>query len=675
MRLGRWGWLGVLAALVACSGGVDAPPEGDTDVPNATQTVVLTAEGAVVTLGAEAIRDPSVSFVLDPVAPSVALPDGAVALTGVYALHPEDIRFAAPISLSFDASAPGRGQVLRLADAADAWLSHDFIDVGSTASFQALRSGTFVVVQAPAPSDGDADGVGDDEDCDDDDPAVGAPVLATVWVEAGERVQDAITAATGGDVIGVSAGTFDEVLSLLGKSLRLVSRCPQGAVLDGGGRGLPILTYDGGAAGSLEGFVLRNGEATDGGAVFIGSAAPALLGNRFLRNEATRDGGAVFVDDTSGPVRIEGNTFVDNLAGRHGAGLATGGAHDVVVQGNVFSDNVAISSGGAIYLGGRGSRVVQANTISGGAAELGGGLAGVGALSLLENTFSLNRAELRGGAVYLSEATLTMSGGVLEGNVAALLSGGAIALQDVGFSIVGVTLRANQAGTDGGAIDVLGGAGELVDCSLVDNVAASDGGGLSLDVAPVGGEPARVQGCVFEQNHAVERGGAAIDVTDSALGAVSFDGNRYDNNTTDGAGGALYLLGSAATCADEAFEDNNAGADGGAIAGEDWIGALSASSFLRNAATGRGGAIVLLGVSEPRVWGNGFDGNEAYEVSESGGALRVEVGATPRSEDGAPWDRVDRPQCGPEPFNTYATIAPNLPDDVAFADGGACVEP
>jgi hypothetical protein len=672
----RW-WMSWAVMSAACSGVDGSPTKGDTDtdVPDPAVAVVLEADGARVTISAEALRDPSVAFALGLVEDPVALPEGAVPLTGVYALTPADARFDAPVEVVFDAGRGGRGQLLRLADDGSVWRTLDHLDVTTVAAFEVLRFGTFVVVEAPEPADADADGVGDDEDCDADDAEVGAPPLATVWVRPGELIQDALREAGSGDVVGVAGGVYAEVISVLGKDLRLVSRCPGAAVLDGGRVGLPIVTYDGGAAGSLEGFVLRNGEATDGAAVFIGPGSPAILGNRFEDNEASRDGGAIFVDDTTDLVRVEGNTFVDNLAGRRGGGLATGGTHEVQVIDNRFARNVAISAGGSIHLGGTGSRSLERNTVEESVADEGGGLAGTGAVTLIDNTFSDNRADGRGGAVHLSEATLTLEGGRLEDNQAIGFSGGALALEESRFSVHGVTLDGNQAGTDGGAIDVLGGGGAITACTFSGNEAASDGGALWLDVAAGEVEVTTIEGCLLTGNSAAGRGGAAVDVSDPAIGAVAFSGNTWDANTSEGSGGALYLLATSTTLLGEAFVDNVADQGGGAIVGEDWVGATSEGTFSGNLAGGFGGALHLLGTTEARVWNNQFDGNGADLVGESGGAVRIEAGAAALDEAGVAWERVDHPQCGDEPANTYGSSVPNTPDDVAFADGGACALP
>jgi predicted outer membrane repeat protein len=143
-----------------------------------------------------------------------------------------------------------------------------------------------------------------------------------------------------------------------------------------------------------------NGSTASGGAIFVENTNYLALRNSvFTHNMASGWGGAISIG--GGTHILDGNSFIDNHAGRGGAidvSHVTG--LNLTVEKNLFSMNVASEYGGAInFLDfGTPSILVENNTFSANRSGMKGGAVYTAAsLELLNNTFSDNRADDSGG--------------------------------------------------------------------------------------------------------------------------------------------------------------------------------------------------------------------------------------------------------------------------------------
>jgi len=312
------------------------------------------------------------------------------------------------------------------------------------------------------------------------------------------------------------------------------------------GRSGGALAVVGGSA-SVTGAAFEGNFAAKGGAIAVTDEAVTVtvLNTTFTVNAATVLGGALFVDGQATLVNRK-STFAANTAsakGGKGGAVAVAGNGSYVAANNTYLANRAEEAGGALYVSaddpataekasvavtrssfydnnavGRGGAVAQdggeslltdvifaesGNTTSrglGNFAERGGAIALTGGKMELVSTsnggtsFTGNTASKDGGAIYVKDAELAMSGKGsfrFAGNVAdaATGKGGAIAIEgasdvriDSDVTIVGDGDSARAEAAQGGAIYV-GDTSSLEMCGdlTVSGVEASkDGGAVYL---------------------------------------------------------------------------------------------------------------------------------------------------------------------------------------------------
>ena len=116
---------------------------------------------------------------------------------------------------------------------------------------------------------------------------------------------------------------------------------------------------------------------------------------------------------------------------------------------------------------GPGALTLENITLKGGLADSGGAIYNAGTLTIRRSTLRDNVATLWGGGLTSAFGFLTVESSSFIGNSA--LTGGAIYSNDIRASIVNSTFSANRAANYGGGIDVQGGSLTIVNSTLYGN--------------------------------------------------------------------------------------------------------------------------------------------------------------------------------------------------------------
>ena len=483
----------------------------------------------------------------------------------------------------------------------------------------------------------------------------GISSAATLSVGAAQpytTINDALAAATDGDLIEVEAGDYPETLNVAVDVEIVGLGGLAGTSLSGSGA--PAVTVDD-AVVSLSGFTLNptaargiivvNGAeftGTDldisgfsvtnynaGAAVLADSATVSLVDVLMDGNSSDGDAAAVALFNATGSfVRV---TVSNSYSAFDGAV----GVYDseLFVDDSVFANNVADDDGGAFDID-QGAAVVMVGT-----------------------TFENNRADDAGGAINTQQTSdLALVDCIFDGNVASEFpdsdsTGGAVRIRfDSNLTASGTQFLNNNAEADGGALRLEGGNHDLSGNTFADNVSVDDlGGAIAADAGAdlvidgdvfdanlgdlggaiylTGDGDTEILNSVFTANEAANRGGAIRWFSDSGNSGLDVRFSIFDANISGTTGGAFAVTnaggggGSPFNLVNNSFHANASGAGGGAVYVNN-MGEVygEANTFCANNATLQGGAVFIDGgATNTHEWlGNLFVENTSGDM---GGAI------------------------------------------------------
>jgi hypothetical protein len=229
------------------------------------------------------------------------------------------------------------------------------------------------------------------------------------------NLETAINGATEGEVFELSESCVTNVDVTSTKAFTLQGN--GSAVLSPKTSGTPIIrSTTEGMRFTLQELVFKNGMSTDeGGAIDIesGKESVTLHDDTFLANTAGNGGGAVYITDVgqagSEPTVIEGDTFGAAGEGNRADGIAGGGAYlrlsgPLRVTGNSFLDNEVTSN-----FGGGGGLDLEPSDAKTATAPI----------EVLDNTFTENRVLDSGGGAFIEAGdnqTVTLEGNLFSAN-------------------------------------------------------------------------------------------------------------------------------------------------------------------------------------------------------------------------------------------------------------------
>jgi len=500
-------------------------------------------------------------------------------------------------------------------------------------------------------------------------PLLSTAAAATLTVEADgsgdyTSISAAISAAVDGDEISVGAGTWYESLSAGSKRLTITgSAGAESVIIDASGASSAISTM---GTLTVRDLTLRNdggrglttfeAEVTVSGVIFddlgdtdeYGSAIQ-ITGGTLTLSESTIDGGYALygmIYIYGGGSLIATDSTLEKSEATNGAGIYVSSG-DVTLSGCTFEQLYSTSSGGAIYLDNNTTLTATDTTFYANLTEEGSGTAIYGdrgaSITLTDSTFELNYSTnytsgYSGGAIYLSQGTLTATGSRFIENYA--YYGGAVRADNSQLTLADNEFSDNYAyyggalyGSYGTDIEDSGsewsgnesyyyGAAlylyydyslSMADSALIENRASYGYGGAIYAYSGY----LTLAGTTFDGNYSYY-GGGALYLYSTLLSTLS-DCTFTENESLYSGGGALYVnaLGSV-QIVDSTFSYNeNAYGDGGAIYSYQSSLAIRRSSFSSNRALeSMGGAIYSnypnLNGTDLLLEDASFDNNEAF---------------------------------------------------------------
>jgi hypothetical protein len=258
-----------------------------------------------------------------------------------------------------------------------------------------------------------------------------SPLMAAdIWVpDDYGTIQEAISAASAGDLIIVRAGTYAESIAL--KDSVDITTNPQAvsnAIIDGNQSARTVVAN--GVTATLTSLTITNGwSPSNGGGIWIANDAD---------------------------ITIDGCTIVSNVAVGQGGGIAIQGSRATITGSDIQINTAA--GGGGIFISSTGpgevsivDSVVRGNTITTGSTASGGGLLAQNAVFSTSGTsYHSNVVEGSGGGIALDASTIEMTFCSVTTNTAGEEAGGIHFHNGSDGTVVNSTISGNSAPFGGG---------------------------------------------------------------------------------------------------------------------------------------------------------------------------------------------------------------------------------
>jgi len=279
-------------------------------------------------------------------------------------------------------------------------------------------------------------------------------------------IQSAIDAATGGDTVVVSSGTYLENIDFKGKAVTVRSTDPNdpnvaaATIIDGSNPADPnfgsVVTFKSGEGVNsvLAGFTIQNGTGHtdptanwrtwtgnngDGGGALCSSASPTITKNIFKNCHAQYGGGGIFCNNNASPV-ITYNTFLNNYAGWYGGAVFARLQCSPTISNNIFRENQCKYLGGAVYLADQCYSKITNNWFEKNNSEMmrGGALYYFisSAPTIACNFFISNTAKINGSAINMSVSSGVIINNYFSGNTTEEPNGAAIRVSNYASDLI-----------------------------------------------------------------------------------------------------------------------------------------------------------------------------------------------------------------------------------------------
>jgi hypothetical protein len=220
-----------------------------------------------------------------------------------------------------------------------------------------------------------------------------------------------------------------------------------------------------------------SGNVAEGGGAFMNHGYAYVASTSFLNNEARGEGyGGGILNLMLGELELAGCTISGNESDIDGGGIYSDSY--LLMRGCAVEGNSAATRGGGIHAGGSGYLLLKESTVMGNSCggDGGGIFNNEGTIDLLDSAIMENECEHEGGGVS-SRGRLLVKDSEFVGN-GSYDTGGAIFSTGT-LSMVRSTAEDNWAGDNGGALHTSSGAAELSACTLSGNLSyEGEGAGI-----------------------------------------------------------------------------------------------------------------------------------------------------------------------------------------------------
>lgn len=319
------------------------------------------------------------------------------------------------------------------------------------------------------------------------------------------------------------------------------------------------------------------------GALRVAANVNVEVTSSTFTNNRSRHGGAVYIQSNpTTPLKITGCTFTKNF-GSNGGAIEGNNATNLILENTVFNENNATNGGGIYILGSAGSRSV---------------------LNITGGEFNENTATTGGGIRVSQSVELNIDGTDFIKN-----TGGAINLLGVADLPANVIINnadfIENSFTEGGAIRASTNSTlDLTNSNFKKNTSTTNGGAIFMTgLAAPNISIININGGIFEENYTDGMGGALYRATNSKL---SINNAQFIRNAPKGSGAAIYVTG------DNGVEDSYS----------------NILFYQNNSTTSSGGGITIAGAAKAKLVGvtfyeNGGTVGGAIRLTSTSGSLKL----------------------------------------------------